>query len=296
MVRRTIGVLGATSLVGVCLLTPDTTKDLNADAEFVAFTRRSIKPEKAVSGCRVTWRSLRDSASQEGMPSIEYWICLAPVWVLPDYFALLEGCGARRVVVLSSTSRFTKTDSRDRSEQRVVASLISGERQLIDWAEKRNIAWVILRPTLIYGLGRDKNIASIAGFIRRFGFFPLLGPATGLRQPIHACDVAKACFQALMHSNVVNQAYNISGGETLAYNDMVRRVFAAMGRKSRFLHVPHAVFRLVLPLSRLVPRFGDVSMDVAERMNQDLIFDHTDAARDFSFSPGDFLLDSADVA
>ncbi len=62
---------------------------------------------------------------------------------------------------------------------------------------KQGVEWVILRPTLIYGHGRDKNITEIARFIRRFGFFPLLGKANGLRQPIHVEDVAEACFAAL---------------------------------------------------------------------------------------------------
>jgi nucleoside-diphosphate-sugar epimerase len=167
--------------------------------------------------------------------------------------------------------------SSDADERRVVASLISGEKQLINWAEKRGIAWIILRPTLIYGLGRDKNISSIADFIRRFGFFPLLGAARGLRQPIHACDVATACLQALLHTELANQAYNISGGETLAYDEMVRRVFDAMGKNSRLLHIPHLFFRLMLALSKLVPNFRGVSTEMMKRMNQDLIFDHSDA-------------------
>ena len=294
MARRAIGVLGATSLVGDCLLASHAMENLAADMEFVAFSRRVIDPDPTL-GHRVTWRCLGEKELHMDLHSIEDWICLAPVWILPDYFSLLEGCGVRRVVALSSTSRFTKTESSDPYEQGVAASLISGEKRLITWAEERGISWIILRPTLIYGLGRDKNISAIANFIRRFGFFPLLGEARGLRQPIHARDVATACFQALMRSDVANKAYNISGGETLAYDEMVRRVFDAMGKKARFLHIPRAILGVMLILSRLVPRFRDVSMEMAERMNQDLIFDHKDAAREFSFRPGLFHLQSADV-
>ena len=63
---------------------------------------------------------------------------MVPIWVLPEHFLVLEASGARRVVT---------------------------------WAKSRGIEWVILRPTLIYGLGRDKNISEIARFIRRFSFF-----------------------------------------------------------------------------------------------------------------------------
>ena len=295
MARRVIGVLGASSLVGERLLAAETTECQDAGVEYVAFTRRSVDPDPA-PGQRVSWRCLRENVLQKDVRSIEYWICLAPLWVLADYYSFLESWGARRLVVLSSTSRFTKTDSPDPTEQRVAASLVSGESQLIDWAGERGIAWLILRPTLIYGYGRDNNISSIATFIRRFGFFPLLGAAKGLRQPIHASDVATACLQVLSHSEVVNQAYNISGAETLTYDEMVRRVFDAMGKKSRFLHIPRVVFRLVVVLSHLVPRFRDVSIGMAERMNQDLIFDHSHAVRDFCFRPGPFNLHRGDVS
>jgi nucleoside-diphosphate-sugar epimerase len=294
MAKQVIGVLGASSLVGDRLLSPESAGCLSADVEYVAFSRRSHDPGQT-AGSRVSWCCLGEQGLEKAVQSIEYWICLVPIWVLPDYFSLLESCGACRVVVLSSTSRFTKTDSSDPSEQRVVARLVAGEQELIDWAEKKGVGWVILRPTLIYGLGRDKNISSIATLIRRCGFFPLFGAAQGLRQPIHASHVAMACLQAMSHSGVVNQAYNISGSETLTYKEMVRRVFAAMGREPRFLRVPLVVFRLTLALLHLLPRFRGVSIGMAERMNQDMIFDHSHASRDFGFNPGPFHLPRGDV-
>ena len=294
MARTLIGVLGATSLVGDILLASET-KEINAaDVQFVAFSRHPVGRD-VLDKHRVVWRSLQDRVLQKDPRSIEFWICLAPVWVLPDYFSLLQDYGASRVVVLSSTSRFTKSESPDPAEREIAASLVAGETQLIDWAEAQGIVWIILRPTLIYGYGRDRNISSIASFIRRFRFFPLCGAAKGLRQPIHASDVATACFQALMHTELVNRSYNLSGAETLTYSEMVRRVFDAIGKKPRLLHVSPMAFHLLIALSRLIPRFRDVSLGMVERMNQDLIFNHSDAVRDFSFHPGPFHLHSGDV-
>ncbi|MFM8898671.1 MAG: NAD-dependent epimerase/dehydratase family protein [Burkholderiales bacterium] len=155
--------------------------------------------------------------------------------MLPDYFPLIEASGARRVVALSSTSRFTKVGSGDTAENAIAAKLIDAEARVQAWAKRRGIEWVVLRPTLIYGQGRDKNISEMARFIRRFGFFPLLGSAQGLRQPIHAEDVAAACVAALQAPGAANRAYNLSGGESLAYREMVARVFAALGRSARLV-------------------------------------------------------------
>ena len=281
------GVLGATSLVGACLL-PLLTE---SGAVVVAHSRRrAFKP----TSDGVEWRLLGDAA-ESGVDPIPCWICVAPIWVLPDYFDLLEAHGARRVVALSSTSRFTKDDSQDPHEQEVAVRLAAAEARVQQWAEHLGVEWVVLRPTLIYGLGRDKNIAEIARFIRRSGFFPLFGKACGLRQPIHVRDVAGACVASLQVPDAINRAYNISGGETLSYRAMVMRVFDGMGRRPRLLTVPLWAFSLAVAVLRRVPRYRQWSSAMAQRMNRDLVFDHLDAARDFGFKPRSFVLDGDDL-
>ena len=284
MTERRVGVLGASSLVGGCLLAVLR----KAGLRVVAFSRRAVE-----DGFDGEWRRLPFSGQTD---EIRDWICVAPIWVLPDYLALIEACGARRVVVLSSTSRFTKVDSGDTAEIAIAAKLIDSEARVQAWAESHGIEWVILRPTLIYGLGRDINISEIARFIRRFGFFPVFGRAQGLRQPVHAFDVAAACVAALQAPDAANRAYNLSGGETLAYREMVARVFAALGRRTCLLTVPLWAFRLAVAVLRRLPRYRLWSSAMAERMNRDLVFDHTEAARDLGFKPRGFTLAEEDLA
>ncbi len=164
---KRVGVLGASSLVGACILP----KLADAGWLVTAFSRNAADQQPCKG---VTWQLLpltqsADAAdpavvSVQGTP---YWICVAPIWVLPEYFSLLEAQGARRVVVLSSTSRFTKDNSSDAQEQAIALRLAEAEAQVQAWAQSRGVEWVVLRPTLIYGLGRDKNVSEIARFIRR---------------------------------------------------------------------------------------------------------------------------------
>lgn len=283
MSESRVGVLGARSLVGGCVL--PALRD--AGWQVVAFSRQTLK-----SNLGLAWQRLPCTDDIGEIPS---WICLAPLWVLPDYFALIEASGARRVVVLSSTSRFTKVGSGDTAENAIAAKLTNSEARVQAWAEKRGIEWVILRPTLIYGLGRDKNVCEIARFILRFGFFPILGKAQGLRQPIHVEDVAAACFSALLAPDAANRAYNLSGGETLTYREMVARVFVGMGSRPRLLTVPLWAFRLAVSMLRRLPRYRQWSAAMAERMNQDLVFDHAEAVRDLGFKPRGFALAAEDL-
>lgn len=292
MTELCVGVLGASSLVGRCVLTT-----LRAAGWQVTAHTRQVQQFDEFG---VSWRvlhigALRPSVSKDNPLVTPYWICVAPIWVLPDYFSLIEASGVRRLMALSSTSRFTKVASGDTAENVIANKLSESEARVQEWADSQGIEWVVLRPTLIYGQGLDKNVSEITRFIRRFGFFPLLGSAQGQRQPIHADDVAAACVAALQAPAAANRAYNISGGETLSYRDMVMRVFEALDRPARLLSVPLWAFRLAVTMLRCLPRYRHWSSAMAERMNQDLVFDHSDAVRDLGFNPRPFRLTAKDL-
>lgn len=272
-------------MVGRCVLS----QLAQANWQVHAFSRRATGHR---AGDGVVWQQIPAAPvlAFSAAVAIPWWICIAPIAALPAHFAWLEALGARRIVVLSSTSRFTKDTSSDPQEQAIAQRLVEAENQLQTWAQSRGIEWVVLRPTLIYQPGQDKNVTEIARFIGRFGFFPVLGQAHGLRQPIHAADVASACVAALQSPTVANRAYNLSGGETLPYHSMVGRIFAAQGRVTRVLSVPLWMFKLAVMLLRCLPRYRNWTAAMAERMNRDLVFDHSEAAKDFGFHPRAFTL------
>ena len=260
---QTVGVLGATSMVGQSLLP----QLVVAGFQVKAVSRKAQRHEDSLS---ISWLTTAEFRDYEEV--IADWVCLAPIWVLPDYFPMLTRCRAKRVVALSSTSVFTKQNSSDPAEQEIATRLIDSERHFVAWAEANQIEWVILRPTLIYGLGRDRNISEIARLISRFGFFPLLGSAQGLRQPVHVEDVASACAAALHNTQANNHAYNLSGAERLAYREMVGRVFRTMGRPERFMEIPLWMFRAAIMCLKILPKFRKWSPAMAERMSADLVF------------------------
>jgi uncharacterized protein YbjT (DUF2867 family) len=238
-----------------------------------------------------SWHFL-DLADKAGdVPAIEAatLIHTASLWLLPGWLEKFHARGVRRVIAFSSTSRFTKLASASPYELEVVNKLIAAEDHLAAECGRLGMAWTIFRPTLIYGgAGGDRNVADIARLVRRFGFFPRFGQAAGRRQPVHARDLAMACVQSLDAPASYNKAYNLSGGETLAYVDMVRRIFETLGRKPVFIPVPIWAFRIAVRLARLHPRFAHLTADMALRMQADLVFDHQDAARDFGYQPGRF--------
>ncbi|SET23048.1 Nucleoside-diphosphate-sugar epimerase [Nitrosomonas marina] len=291
MDHRHVGLLGATSLVGTCIL-----QQLACDQwRITAFTRKPVPPDRATG--QIHWQQLntanaKHAQSKKGPP---LWICAAPIWTLPEHFSLLRTQGAQRIVVLSSTSRLSKINSNDAHEHAIAQRLADAEQALRRWADEQHIEWIILRPTLIYGMGSDKNISVIARFILRYRFFPLLGAAIGQRQPIHAKDVATACILALNTLNIKNRTYNLTGGETLTYREMIRRIFSALAIKPRFIKIPRWLFQLTISILNWLPQYRHWTPAMADRMNRNLVFDSIRIQQDLQFQPGPFILSDEDM-
>lgn len=270
-------VLGATSLIGEFLLAR-----LNADGlEPVALSRRP-------PGDDVCWvdGDLTDPNLAEELPTVATVFSLSPLWLLPQALPALKAKGMVRLVAFSSTSRFTKLDSPDAEERAVAASLAEAEAAVQAFCAANDVAWTILRPTLIYLEGRDGNVSRLAGLIRRFKVLPLSGRGEGLRQPVHAHDLAEGAIAAATAAAAHDRAYDLVGGETLTYRTMAERIYEGLGRRPAILSLPPWLFRLLLTLAK--PFYPGATATMGDRMAQDLTFDDADARRDFGWKPRDF--------
>jgi nucleoside-diphosphate-sugar epimerase len=261
---------------------------LAAGCRVIALSRADA-PAAAVDGDgeHLVWRKADLAASLPARLEANLLIHLAPLWLLPDRLPEFAACGVDRLVALGSTSVYTKSKSADRAELLMAQRLAQAESSLADRSKALGMTWTVLRPTMIYGTGRDANIGAIATFIHRFGFFPVAGAAAGLRAPVHAEDVAGACLAALRVHAARNRAYDISGGEILTYRDMVTRVFAAMSLSPRLLTVPPALMQGLAYAAALAGIPG-INADLVRRMNRDQAFAHDAAVRDLDYAPRGF--------
>ncbi|MDN5936191.1 MAG: SDR family NAD(P)-dependent oxidoreductase, partial [Nitrosospira sp.] len=277
-------VTGATSVIGHFLLT----RLVEAGCEVHAVSR-SPGESLSTTDKKVFWHQA-DIRHAEQLPKVnaQALIHLAPLWLLPPLLPVLNPLRIERVIGFGSTSLFSKADSTDAGERQLAARFAAAEETIRSSCRNLEMNWTVFRPTLVYDCVRDKNVTVIARFVQRFGFFPLLGNAAGLRQPVHADDLAKACVMALGHPATFNKAYNLSGGETLSYQEMVEKIFGSLGKPARFLVIPAWLFRGAIRVVMLLPGKRNVTPEMAMRMNVDLCFDHADATRDFGFSPRPF--------
>ncbi|MBU4436181.1 MAG: SDR family oxidoreductase [Alphaproteobacteria bacterium] len=270
-------VLGATSLIGGHLLE----RLRAAGVDPVAISRR---PPAIDAG----WldADLSDPNLAEALAPVATVFSLSPIWLLPAALPALKANGMTRLVAFSSTSRFTKRDSAVAEERAVAARLAEAEADVEGFCLDQGVAWTLLRPTLIYDEGRDGNVSRLAGLIRRFGMLPLSGDGQGLRQPVHAQDLALGALAAATAPAAENRAYDLVGGETLTYRAMATRVFEGLGRRPVVVCLPPALFALMLKVA--APWLPGATAAMGARMEQDLTFDSGDARRDFGWSPRDF--------
>ena len=101
-----------------------------------------------------------------------------------------------RVVAFGSTSAASKHGSEDDHERDVARRLLVAEASLFEVSEQRGASATMLRPTLVYGAGRDQTLTRIAQLAQRWGRFVLPRRADGLRQPVHVHDLATAALSA----------------------------------------------------------------------------------------------------
>lgn len=278
MAEGEVLVLGAASLIGRFLLP----RLAAAGTPMVALSR---VPRAPTAGVRWVVGDLTRPATLGSIGPVERVFSLSPIWLLPEGLEALQELGMRRLVAFSSTSALTKKASDSGYERGVAAALAEGEAAVERFCAAHGVGYTILRPTLIYAEGQDGNVSRLAGLIRRFGVLPLPGEGRGLRQPVHADDLA-ALALAAMSRPATNRAYAVPGGETLTYRAMVERIFEGLGRRPMILPLPAPLVRLGYTLAK--PFLPGSTGQMVERIAEDLVFDATDAQRDLGWAPRDF--------
>jgi nucleoside-diphosphate-sugar epimerase len=273
-------VFGASGTVGDFLL-----PTLVARGERVLAVSRSTH---ANDDAGIEWLCGDLCAVMPPLPQADIVFSLGPLDAFVAWFARAALAGAKRVVALSSMSAESKRDSIDPAERALSARLRDAEALLTQTARERGIACTIFRPTLIYGTGRDRSLAPIARFARRWRVLPVPRGADGLRQPVHAADLAAACAAAIANESTFAKVYELGGGERLRFDEMIARIAAGPPRIALVLPVPHALVRAGMRFAR-----GHAGAGALARMTEPLIADNTAAAADFGYAPRAFV--AADV-
>lgn len=238
-----------------------------ADPHLIGVSRAIRPAQPGVSWRRAVLSDFADPA--EPLAAI---VSLGPIDAFARWFER-SALAPARIVVIGSTSRHGKKASPDPAERALAGTLGDAERTLAAVAEARGCALTLLRPTLMYGNGRDRTLSRLVGLARRWRRLPLPIRAGGLRQPVHVDDVAAAVLGALRARTARPGFFDLPGGETLPFDEMVRRSLAVGAPGAGLVRLPGPAFRAGVGVLRGLGLLEASGGGVLARLHQDLVYD-----------------------
>ena len=189
-----------------------------------------------------------------------------------------QKAGIQRAIFISTTAIFTKLNARSKTV-RVAAELA---------IETSGLKYTILRPTMIYGSPRDRNMWRLIRFIHYSPIVPIFGDGKYLQQPIQVDDVAVAILACLKSDKTIGKAYNIAGKYPLTYNEVIDTIAREMNKRVWKIHVPSKPVVSLLGLFERLRIPFPIKAEQILRLNENKDFSYAEAQRDFGFSPLSF--------
>jgi nucleoside-diphosphate-sugar epimerase len=148
------------------------------------------------------------------------------------------------------------------------------------------IDYTILRPSMIYGSSRDKNMHKLIKFLNRIPVFPLFG-GNSLMQPVHVEDLSNGIANSIGNIISVNQEYNLAGLEPIAYRDIVDTVRKNLSKNVVKIEVSNSIAANLAKYLQNIPGFP-VTEEQVLRLQEDKVFDISKAVKELEYAPRSF--------
>jgi uncharacterized protein YbjT (DUF2867 family) len=137
------------------------------------------------------------------------------------------------------------------------------------------VPYAIVRPTFFFGGGGDILANNIAWILRRMPLFVVPGDGRYLVQPIHVDDLARICLEAAqVPSGAIMDA---AGPDTMSFEELVRAIRNAVGRRTPILHATPAVMAALSRALGLVVRDVVLTADEIRGLTAGLLVSHQPA-------------------
>lgn len=206
-------------------------------------------------------------------------VALCPIWELPAYSEVLNDLKEDPVslIALSSTSIITKATSAKDNQNSISQKLREGEEWILERLKDQIDLISIVRPTLIYGGRWNRNVNLIKAVIENVKIGLNLAFAVGLRNPVHADDLAEWIFSCLNREvdgpGQSMSVVEIQGGELLSFNELMLRCAGSVGHDSHRISIGYFWLARLIAFLRRLPKFTEIPEDFVARLAQDFNFD-----------------------
>lgn len=196
----------------------------------------------------------------------------------PNIVNACEEMGVKRSIFVSTTGIFTKLNPNSKGIRLAAEKLI----------RESNLDYTIIRPTMIYGTPKDRNMWRLVKYLKRLPIIPILGSGTYLQQPVFVKDLAIAIVSAYEKNISIKKAYNISGAEALTYNEVIDITGKVLGKKVLKLHIPMKLSYNLLKVYEKVSKKPKLKAEQVLRLNENKDFSYEEALNDLGYKPLSF--------
>jgi uncharacterized protein YbjT (DUF2867 family) len=193
----------------------------------------------------------------------------------PNIVKAALACDIERAVFISTTAIFTTLDASSKAVRMKAEAIIRDS----------GLAYTILRPTMIYGSSRDRNICRLMKYLKRWPLLPVFGSGEYLQQPVYVADVAGAIVDVIEEQKTIGKAYNISGGTVVTYNELIDTSAEMLGRNVMRLHLPSSPFIFALNLLEQLSVPVPLKGEQIQRLNENKNFSYEQASAGFGYQP-----------
>ncbi|GIA64098.1 UDP-glucose 4-epimerase family protein [Vibrio cholerae] len=146
-------------------------------------------------------------------------------------------------------------------------SKLEAENRLKDLAAKTGLEVVIIRPTLVYGLGVKANFASLMRLISKGMPLPFGCIAKNKRSLVSVDNLVDLIITCIDHPKAANQVFLVSDDHDVSTSEMVRELAIALGKPTWQLPVPiwcYKLFGKLFGKSDIVDRLtGSLQVDIS---------------------------------
>lgn len=223
---------------------------------------------------------------ERALEDVDYVIHVGGIWYAKDILSILDSQNRviKKLVFVGSTSKFQKVNSKDPKEIDLVTRMTAAE-EIINKSKQNTI---IIRPTMLYGIDKDKDILTLIKFMNRFHVFPIIGKGEGLKQPVHVFDVADAVLKTMYSEKLVKNEYNIPGAKSIEYKEIILSIKKNLKKPVIVLNILLSLAKIGFKIYKSFNPKTIVNISMVNRVNKSFIFDFDSAKRDFDYKPMTF--------
>jgi NADH dehydrogenase len=157
-----------------------------------------------------------------------------------------------------------------------------------DAVRASELDWTIFRPSVLVG-PEDEFANALARWLVITPFlFPIVGNGQARFQPLWVEDLVTCLVKTLSDSGAIRRSYEVGGPEHLTYEEMVKQILAALGRRRILLHAPVPLMKPVVKLMELVLPYPPATTSLLALLNVDNTTALDSVERQFGFKPRRF--------